>query len=160
MSLSAMVADLDLSGVRFVQIGGLAGILHGSPRMTNDVDICYDRDPENLKRLAGVLASWDAFPRDSNRDLPWCMDAQTLRMASILTLQTSRGLIDVFAEVPGVGDYAACDAQAETIGFGGRNIRVLGLRGLIAAKRVADRIMDRADILTYQKILELRGEKP
>ncbi|HSU17637.1 nucleotidyl transferase AbiEii/AbiGii toxin family protein [Longimicrobium sp.] len=156
-----MVADLDRAGVRFVLIGGLAGIVHGSPRMTNDVDICYDRAPENLARLAGLLASWNAFPRDFPRDdLPWCMDAQTLRMATILTLKTNRGFIDIFAEVPGVGDYAACDAMAETADFGGREIRVLGLRGLIAAKRVADRTLDRADILTYQKILELRGEQP
>ena len=88
------------------------------------------------------------------------MDAQTLRMATILTLQTSRGLIDVFADVPGVGDFAACDALAESAEFGGRSIRVLGLRGLIAAKTVADRTLDRADILTYRKILELRGEQP
>ena len=159
MSLSAIVADIDRAGVRFVLIGGLAGIAHGSPRMTNDVDICYDRASDNLERLAALLASWEAYPRDFPPGLPWCMDAQTLRMASMLTLQTSRGFIDVFADLPGVGDYAVCDAQAETVEFGGRNIRVLGLRGLIDSKRVADRVLDRADILTYEKILELRGEQ-
>ncbi|MBV9108840.1 MAG: hypothetical protein JO306_05510 [Gemmatimonadetes bacterium] len=160
MSLTSIVADLDRAGIRFVLIGGLAGIVHGSPRMTNDVDVCYDRARENLERLAALLASWDARPVNFPEDLPWCMDAQTLRMSSILTLQTRRGFIDVFAEVPGVGDFAACDAIAETFEIGGRDVRVLGLRGLIASKRVADRTLDRADIVTYRKILELRGEKP
>lgn len=160
MSLSGMVADLDRAGVRFVLIGGLAGIVHGSPRMTNDVDICFERAPDNLERLAALLASWDAYPIDVPPGLPWCMDAQTLKMTTILTLKTTRGFIDVFAEVPGVGDYEACNAQAVTAELGGRSIRVLGLRGLIAAKRVADRTLDRADIITYEKILQLRGEKP
>jgi hypothetical protein len=160
MSLSAMVAELDAAGVRFVLIGGLAGIIHGSPRMTNDVDICYGRDSGNLERLASALASWDAYPRDLPPGLPWCMDAQTLRMAMILTLKTTRGFIDIFAGVAGVGDFAECDALAETAEIGGRSIRVLGLRGLIAAKEAAGRPRDRADILTYRKILELRGEQP
>ena len=41
--------------VRFVIIGGIAGVLLGSPSFTFDLDLCYDRDSENLRRLAGAL---------------------------------------------------------------------------------------------------------
>lgn len=157
MSLSAMVRALVDADVRFVIFGGYAGMLHGSPRMTNDIDICYDREPGNLKRLASALASLDAYPREMEPGLPWQMDAQTLRMTTILTLLTREGLIDVFAEVPGVGDYAACEADSEWIDFMERKVRILSLRGLIASKKVAGRKFDTQDILTYEHILKLKG---
>ena len=43
-------------GVRFIVVGGLAGAAHGAARATYDVDLVYDRSPENLSRLAKALA--------------------------------------------------------------------------------------------------------
>jgi hypothetical protein len=34
-----------------VIVGGVAAAIHGSMRLTNDVDVCYARDSSNLKRL-------------------------------------------------------------------------------------------------------------
>ena len=42
--------------VSFVVIGGIAATLHGSARLTNDLDIAYQRSPENIERLATALA--------------------------------------------------------------------------------------------------------
>lgn len=151
-----MVIGLEDAGVEFVLIGGFAGIVHGSPRLTNDVDVCYDRSPENLERLARVLAGWDAYPRDFPRDLPWEMDVRTLKAATLLTLQTSEGFLDVMAEVPGVGGYAECEAASEWVDFSGHPVRVLGLPALIASKKAADREKDRADVLTFERILQQR----
>ena len=156
MSLTSMVIGLDDAGVKFVLIGGLAGIVHGPPRLTNDVDVCYDRSPENLERLARVLAEWSAYPRDFPRDLPWEMDVCTLKAATVLTLQTSAGFLDVLAEVAGVGGYRECEAASEWADFSGHRIRVLGLRALIASKKAAGREKDRADILTFERILQQR----
>jgi len=151
-----MVIGLEDAGVKFVLIGGLAGIVHGSPRLTNDVDVCYDRSPDNLERLAGVLAEWDAYPRDFPRDLPWEMDVRTLKASTVLTLQTSEGFLDVMAEVPGVGGYEECEAGSGWVDFSGHHIRVLGLPSLIASKKAADREKDRADILIFERILQQR----
>lgn len=41
-------ACLDRHGVRYVLIGGLAAVLHGSPLATFDADICPAGDTENL----------------------------------------------------------------------------------------------------------------
>ncbi|HKP76511.1 MAG TPA: hypothetical protein VJT67_13365 [Longimicrobiaceae bacterium] len=151
-----MVLGLEDAGVRFVLIGGLAGIVHGSPRLTNDVDVCFDRLPDNLERLAAVLASWKAYPRGFPPDLPWEPDVRTLKAATVLTLQTTEGFLDVMAEVAGVGVYAECEAASEWAEFSGKRIRVLGLRALIAAKQAAGRERDLADILTFERILESR----
>ena len=57
--------SLDRHGVRFVVIGGLGGRLHGSPTVTRDTDICYERSPENLERLADTLRELDVELRVS-----------------------------------------------------------------------------------------------
>ena len=49
--------------VRFVVIGGVAATIQGSSRFTNDIDICYDTDPENVARLVRLLLKWKAYLR-------------------------------------------------------------------------------------------------
>ena len=39
-------------GVRYVVIGNLGGTLHGSPLVTNDIDLCPSRDDANLAYAA------------------------------------------------------------------------------------------------------------
>ena len=49
--------------VEFIVIGGQAEALHGSARVTFDVDLCYRRSAENLDRLAGALRELKPPPR-------------------------------------------------------------------------------------------------
>lgn len=46
-----ILATLNEHGVRFVLIGGLAANLWGSDNITQDVDVCYARDRENIAAL-------------------------------------------------------------------------------------------------------------
>ena len=52
-------------------IGGVAATVHGSAYVTYDLDICYDRDVENLARMAKALAPYHPRPRDMPDDLPF-----------------------------------------------------------------------------------------
>ena len=52
----AILEALTQRGVRFVVIGGIAALSHGSPLPTEDVDITPERDDENLERLAAAEA--------------------------------------------------------------------------------------------------------
>lgn len=58
----AILRTLQRHDVEFLLIGGIAGVLHGSPTMTNDLSICHSRDPENLKRLAAALTELATSP--------------------------------------------------------------------------------------------------
>ena len=51
--------------VRFVLIGGLAMIARGATHITEDIDIAYDRSPENLTAVVDVL-------RNSRRTFEMC----------------------------------------------------------------------------------------
>ena len=47
---------LGRAGVDFVIIGGIAIRSHGGNYITEDLDICYSRTNDNLKKIAEVLA--------------------------------------------------------------------------------------------------------
>ena len=57
------------AGVEFIVIGGQAEALMGSARVTYDVDLCYRRTSENLKRLARALKHTPADPARAPPDL-------------------------------------------------------------------------------------------
>jgi hypothetical protein len=65
MLFETAVQTLCDAGVEFVVIGGLAATLHGSATVTFDLDICYSRVPENLKKLADALAPFHLSPPTS-----------------------------------------------------------------------------------------------
>ena len=48
-----------------VIVGGIAATIHGSSVLTNDLDVCYSREPANLKRLAEALQSVHARLRNA-----------------------------------------------------------------------------------------------
>lgn len=50
-----ILAALEAAQVRFVLIGGLAMVAHGSAHITVDIDICYARDRDNLAAIVAAL---------------------------------------------------------------------------------------------------------
>jgi len=151
-----MLGGLVSNKVRFVVVGGLAAAAHGSSRVTNDLDICYDAlDGDNLVSLAGVLAGWKAYPRGVETGLPFMMDDRTLRGAPILTLTTTEGDIDVLDRIAGVGPYADVRKHSEKVSALGVSFRVLDLPSLIKAKRAAGRPRDFEHLPELEALLAL-----
>jgi hypothetical protein len=140
--------------VEFVVIGGVAVGVHGFVRATKDLDIVPDPAPENLARLADLLAELDAqhvglddfspdeFPYDPT-------DPAQLAEGANFRLETSHGPLDILQWVSGVeADPAYPDlAQgALPVRFRGTDIRVCGIEHLRAMKRAAGREQDLADL--------------
>ena len=154
-----MLAGLVAAKIRFVVVGGLAAAAHGSSRVTNDLDVCYDTaDRKNVDTLGNVLSSWNAYPRGVEKGLPFIMDGRTLRGAPILTLTTTEGDIDVIDRIAGVGDYAAVKKHSELISALGVRFRVLDLPSLIKAKRAAGRPRDFEHLPELEALLALRNK--
>lgn len=142
MSLESMLSGLTSADVRFVVIGGVAAAAHGSRRVTDDLDICYDTSPSNVRRLAGLLEEWKAYPRGIEPGLPFFMDERQFRTTPLMTLATSEGFIDVLDVVKGVGAHDECRARSLGIGAFDVRFRILDLAALIDAKRAAGRPRD------------------
>jgi hypothetical protein len=151
----ALLEALRAEGVRFVIIGGVAMVLRGSARTTIDLDLCYERSPDNLQRLARAVASFAPNLRGVPPGLPFIWDAQTLRSGLNFTLTTTAGDLDLLGEVPGLGSFDAVAAHASEMAIYGAPFLVLDLDGLELSKRAAGRVKDLMDL---DEISKIRGE--
>ena len=158
MSLLSMMAGLIATEVEFVVIGGVAARAHGSPRITEDLDICYSTATGNLDRLAELLESWNAYPRGVEPGLPFIMDRRTLTTNPILTLTTNEGALDLFDIVEGVGDFTAVRRESVRVDGGSVQFLALDLPGLVKAKKAAGRPKDLDQLPELRALIELRRE--
>lgn len=130
------------AGVEFVIVGGIAVRSHGTNYVTEDLDICYSRKNENLKKIADVLAPLNPRPRGLDKNLPYVFDWSTLQDGTNFTFRTSLGDIDLLGEVSGVGAYNDLLKDSVTIDLDGYPARILSVNGLIKAKEKAGRPKD------------------
>lgn len=150
----ALIEALCKSEVRFVLVGGVAATLHGSARLTQDVDIVYSRDRENLMRLARGLAPLEPYLRGAPSGLPFRLDEQTLAAGLNFTLTTSAGDIDLLGEIAGAGNYAALAEHTLTVELFGYRCLCLDLPTLIRSKVAAGRPRDLEALAELRAILE------
>lgn len=158
MNFITAVQTLVDEGVDFVIIGGWSAILHGSVYLTNDLDLCFSRRPDNLKRLASALAPFHPRLRDLPATLPFIWDETTLQHGTVFTLSTELGDIDLMAEVAGLGGFDEVKSRSVLIQAFDRNVRTLDLPGLIASKRASGRPKDLLVLPELEGLLE--AEEP
>lgn len=132
--------------VRFVLIGGLAGRAHGSPTITNDLDICYDRSPENLARLAEALKVLRASLRGAPEGLPFLLDSETLKRGDYFTFLTDAGPLDILGTPSGSSGFGELMRTASEMDFDGIKVWVATLDDLIDMKTSAGRPKDRVEV--------------
>jgi len=66
-----LISLLARAEVKFIVIGGAAATAHGSSRLTEDLDIVYERSPDNIRKLVKALAPLKPYLRDAPADLPF-----------------------------------------------------------------------------------------
>ena len=143
-------------GVEFVIIGGAAAVLHGSAYVTGDLDVCYSREKENLKKLATALAPFKASLRGAPKNLPFRLDADSLKSGLNFTLTADLGDLDLLGEVAGLGGYADVLSFSEELELFGMRCKVLTLVGLITSKRAVSRAKDLRLLPELEALLEIR----
>lgn len=142
--------------VQFILIGGVAGILHGSAKITFDVDVVYARNTENFRRLSEALKPFQPYLRGAPPGLPFLWDPPTIQRGLNFTLTTTFGDIDLLGEATGGGTYERLvPHSAEVTAFGVKFLCV-GLERLIQLKRAAGRPKDLEAIAELQALLEER----
>ena len=135
-------------GVEMVVIGGVAAVAQGVPYVTQDLDICFNPEADNIRKLIRVLVTLDARLRvarmedDEARSLPFALDEHTFRENEMLTLQTDLGPIDLLRSIPGIGDFRAIKAASKEVNAFGATFFALDLPGLVANKKATARRKD------------------
>jgi hypothetical protein len=140
--------------VKFVIVGEIAIRGHGGNYVTEDLDVCYSRTNENLKRIASVLTPLNPRPRNFPENLPYVFDWTTLQQGTNFTFETSMGDVDLLGEVKGVGSYDDLVPRSLLIDFDGYSAYLLSIPALITAKRAAGRPKDEAGLRVLEALLE------
>ena len=136
---AALLRTLGDHGVAYILVGGAAATVHGSARLTLDVDVVYRRTADNLERLATALAPYEPRLRGAPPGLPFQWDADTLGRGLNFTLATSLGPIDLLGEIVGAGSYEQLLPDTTEVTAFGVSCRCVTLEGLIHLKRSAGR---------------------
>jgi hypothetical protein len=147
--------------VRFVVIGGLAALAHGSPIPTSDVDITPDPDQENLSRLSAALRDLDAriWAGDATEPLPCNHDAASLASAPVWNLATRFGRFDISMRPNGTDGYRDLARDATREDVLGVVVPVASLADVIRSKQAANRPKDQRVLPVLREILASRFEQ-
>lgn len=153
--LGTLLAALAHHGVRHLLIGGVAMRCHGSAHITDDVDLYYGRDAENLARLTDALTPLHPRLRGVAEALPFRWDARTLSAGLNFTLVTDVGNVDLLGEVPGADPFDTLWQRSATVDLFGIAVRVASLDDLIRMKRAAGRTKDQLHLIELEALRAL-----
>jgi hypothetical protein len=141
----ALIRVLNEHEVSFVVIGGIAAGVQGAMWATFDLDVTYQRDPTNHRRLAAALAELEAQPVELEPGVTVRLDAEGLASGDVWMLATRFGRLDLLAvPAPGLA-YTELESRARTI-HGQEVYRVASLADLIVMKLSAGHPRDRAHV--------------
>jgi predicted nucleotidyltransferase len=157
MDFAKLLRALHDGRVECIVVGGLAATIHGSARLTQDVDVSYARSDANLERITRALAPLEPYLRGAPRGLPFEWSVATLRAGLNFTLTTSAGSLDLLGEIAGGGRYEDLLPHTIEVDLFGHEVRCLDLDTLILTKRAAGRPRDLEAIAELEALREERG---
>lgn len=143
--------------VDFILIGGAAAAAHGSPHMTQDVDVCPKMERANLERLAAALVELEAGIRAHGVDEPLTFDrsADFLEKCQVWNFTTRYGDLDLSCLPSGTRGYDDLRVDAQELDLGqGLVVAVASLADIVRSKEAAGREKDRITLPTLRAMLE------
>ena len=145
--------------VEFVVVGGLAGTLHGSSMVTQDLDVCAPLSLENAKRILAALEDLNPRWRMNPLHQPLSSNPADLTAYKNLYLLTDLGQVDFMTEITGVGSYQDVSRHSVAVDLGEMSCRVLDLDTLILAKRAMGRPKDLQAAAELEAIRERQKDR-
>ncbi len=137
-----MCAALNRAKARYLVIGGIACILHGYARATDDIDILIERTEENADRVLKALATLGyGFAR------AWTATEILKRQITVIGDDPR---VDIFTVAWSI-KYAQAAPRSDTVAVAGVRIPLIGIDDLIETKRTG-RLQDAADIEVLEEI--------
>lgn len=154
------ISTLNVAGVDYVIVGGVAVNLHGFTRATLDLDIIARFDRPNVHRLVTALRGLGYSPRtpvdpeklaDASERSLW--QQKNMVALAFWQLEPPYTSVDIFIEHPiSYDELVAQSVQTRTPE--GVDVRICGLRHLIHLKEKASRAKDLEDLRFLYDILK------
>jgi hypothetical protein len=156
--LEPIFAALNNAGIRYIVVGGLATVLHGHARLTSDLDMIIDLQPEEAKKAIDVLVGLGFQPRapvspeefaDPAARRAW-VEQKGMRVFSMWDPKNPMVEIDLFVDHPIL--FEELWAESEVMPLSDTTARVVSANHLIQLKRLAGRPQDLMDIEALEAI--------
>jgi len=150
--LLKLFCELNQRKVRYLVVGGVAGVLHGNPRFTKDLDLFVDMSEANLKKLISAFNALEFTPRvpvkaedfisEENRST-WMREKNMLAFTFINPKNPFEN-VDILLSSP----VSFEDAYKEKKEFLSSEVKipVVSKKNLIRMKEAAGRFQDLEDI--------------
>jgi len=153
--------------VDFVVCGGVACLLQGGERATEDVDLCVRLDTENLTRVIAAAHALDMQPRipepidallNEKKRRDWIEQKQA--MVYTLVARKEGVQIDIFLHYP--IPFDELERRSNRILADDLPLRVSSKQDLIEAKRQVQptRVRDVRDIEDMQRLIQREQQPP
>jgi hypothetical protein len=149
-----LLRGLHKHNVGYVVTGAVAMTFYGYVRLTEDLDVIIDPDPENLDRVADWLISIRAALK-LNPKRPFGARGRWGMKGSNATVLTSLGQVDVVQRLPGLPEWRQLLEQAEVYEIEDMRVPVISRTTLIEQKRLRGSHLNLADIEAIESLEEL-----
>jgi hypothetical protein len=161
LAFDRILEALQRHDVRYVVIGAVAAIAHGSPLPTEDIDVTPARDAANLEHLAAALRDLDARLRttDAPEGIPFPFEPASLRNNEIWNLTTAYGDLDLVFVPAGTRGYDDLRRDAVVVDFGTVQAPMASLADVIRSKQASGRAKDAASLPALRQTLEVIRER-
>jgi hypothetical protein len=143
-------AAFEEESVEYILIGGFAVVLHGFPRLTQDIDIFIRPTEENISNLKNALHSVFNDPAIDEISL------HELHRYPVIRYGTPDGFsIDLIISLGEA--FSFDDIQYELREIEGQPIRIANLQSLLEMKKFTYREVDRLDVQFLEHKIDLEG---
>lgn len=162
--IERVLRALEVAGVRYLVVGGVAVVLHGHPRFTADLDLAIALEPSNVHAAFAALATLGYRPRVPVSREMFADPEQRRRLVaekgmtilSFVSPELKLTEVDVFAELPFA--FEETYARAARVELSEVSVRVASIRDVIDMKRQAGRPKDLEDVAVLERLARARGE--
>jgi hypothetical protein len=142
--LRELLALFRSHGVEFLVVGGHAVAFHGSPRLTEDLDLFVRPDVANGKRIVDALRAFGFGSLDITAD-DFVADDR------VIQLGRTPNRVDLITRLYGV-DFADAWQRRVSAEIDGADVWMIARDDLVANKRATGRAQDIADAEALEKL--------
>ena len=143
-----LLQSLNRNKVQFLLVGGMAGVVHGHVRTTQDMDLWLKSDDATKVNLILALEENDVAGAAYLKDVPLLFGWTTVAVGKHgFTLDMGHAL-KAFSDA----DFDTCYARALDASFDGIPFKVIRLDDLITEKQATGRLKDLSDVEELMKL--------
>lgn len=142
-----VLSALQEENVEYILIGGFAVVLHGLPRVTQDIDLFLKPTEENIAKLKKALQ--EVFHDPDIHEI----SLEELNRYPVIRYGTPDGFsIDLIVNIGEM--FSFDDIQYETVNIDGQTMRIATPHSLLEMKRNTYREIDQLDVKFLMKKIE------